>query len=487
MRLVRLGREEHVLLLTFHHLVFDGWSFGVFFAELEASYAAHLRGKAPSLTRPAAQYADFAVWQRQRLRGELLDDLLAYWRQRFSGYQGLLELPADRSRPPLPSFRGGRRRRALPGSLVAALKSLARAHAASLFMVLLAAFAALLQRLTGRDDLAVGCPISARERSELEGSIGFFVNTLALRVDLAGNPGFATLVARVAERGVGGLRPPRAAVRAAGGRAAAAALHQPPPARPGLLRAAERSHVGPAPGRHRDAAAGNGEVDGKGRSDRGGLSGGLGSHSAPRLQRRPLRRRHGRASSRALETLLEGRRRPAASALGASAPRQGVRPPDDGRMERPRGGVPARRLHPEAVRSPGRALAGGGGGGVRGRGLTYRELNRQANRLAHHLGALGVRSEAAVGLCMERSPEMVAGLLGILKAGCFYLPLDPAYPEERLAFMLEDSRARVVITERALMDRLPQGRATSSSSTATGRGSRSSRPAIPRTGRSAST
>ena len=201
-QLLRLAAEEHLLLLNVHHIVSDGWSMGVLWRELSSLYTAFVSGHAPDLPRLPIQYADYAVWQREWLQGEVLEGQLAYWKEKLADLS-TLELPTDRPRPPVPSYQGAHLTFDLPAPLTQALKELGRREGATLFMTLLAAFQVLLHRYSGQDDIAVGTPIAGRGRTELEGLIGFFVNTLVLRSDLAGNPAFTELLARVRETALG--------------------------------------------------------------------------------------------------------------------------------------------------------------------------------------------------------------------------------------------------------------------------------------------
>ena len=195
--LLRLGAGDHVLLLTMHHIVSDGWSMGVFFRELAVLYEAYATGKPSPLPELPVQYADFAQWQRQWLQGEVLAAHLTYWKQHLAGAPEVLELPTDRPRPAVQSFRGATYPFTLPPALSTALKTLSQREGVTLFMTLLAAFKTLLHRYTGQGDLVVGAPIANRTRAEIEGLIGFFVNTLVLRTDLSGNPRFGELLGRV--------------------------------------------------------------------------------------------------------------------------------------------------------------------------------------------------------------------------------------------------------------------------------------------------
>src|SRR5215211_6838524 len=200
--LLRLSEEEHVLLVTMHHVVSDGWSMGVFWRELGALYEAFLRGEPSPLEEPPVQYADYALWQRQWLSGEVLEEQLGYWKEQLADV-GALELPTDHPRPAVQTHRGARRSLTLPKSLTGALKELSRQEGTTLFMVLLGAFQALLARYSGQEDIAVGTPIAGRNQAETEDLIGFFVNTLVLRTDLSGDPTFKELLGRVREVALG--------------------------------------------------------------------------------------------------------------------------------------------------------------------------------------------------------------------------------------------------------------------------------------------
>ena len=197
--LLRLSPGDHVLLLTLHHIIFDGWSVEVFWRELAALYTALCTGQPVPLPTLPLQYADFAVWQRQWLQGEVLEAQLAYWKQQLGDTLPVLELPTDRPRPPVQTSQGARQSLMLPASLTSALKALSQKEGITLFMTLVAAFQTLLYRYTGQTDLVVGTPVAGRTRVETEGLLGFFVNTLVLRTDLSGNPRFRELLRRVRE------------------------------------------------------------------------------------------------------------------------------------------------------------------------------------------------------------------------------------------------------------------------------------------------
>ncbi|MGP8094399.1 MAG: condensation domain-containing protein, partial [Candidatus Sulfotelmatobacter sp.] len=202
-RLLRLGAADHILLLTMHHMASDGWSLGLLLRELSALYGAFVEGKPSPLPELPLQYVDFAVWQREWLQGEALEKQLGYWRKQLEGAPAALELPTDRPRPALQSYRGALMPWELPKPLLVALAELSRREGATLFMTLLAGFQILLHRYTGSDDIPVGSPIAGRNRTEIEPLIGFFVNTLVLRGDLSGNPSFRTFLGRTREAALG--------------------------------------------------------------------------------------------------------------------------------------------------------------------------------------------------------------------------------------------------------------------------------------------
>ncbi|HEU4561403.1 MAG TPA: condensation domain-containing protein, partial [Longimicrobium sp.] len=197
--LLRLDEESHVLLLSMHHIVSDGWSLGVLFGELSALYAAYREERESPLPELAVQYADYAVWQREQLRGEMLGRQLSYWRERLAGAPELVELPTDHPRPAVQTFRGRIERIELPGELLERLRALGRREGATLYMVVLSAFQVLLSKYSGSEDIVVGSPVAGRTRDEVAGLIGFFVNTLVLRTDLGGDPGFREVLRRVRE------------------------------------------------------------------------------------------------------------------------------------------------------------------------------------------------------------------------------------------------------------------------------------------------
>ena len=461
--LLRLGPAEHRLALTLHHIVSDGWSMELFGRELTRLYRVAVEptpeGKTAGLPELAVQYADYAVWQRERLQGEVLSQLLDYWTRQLAGAPPRLDLPADRPRPPLQSFRGGQEAFPLPPPAAAALRELARRSATTPFMLLVAALAALFGRLTGQRDVVLGSPIAGRNQRELEDLIGFFVNTLLLRARWEGDPSFRELLARVRhlvleahahqelpfERLVAALAPERNLAQTP----LFQVLFTLQPAAPEALEVPGGA-LDPV-GVRRDESRFDLELTAV---DRGGLTL-LWRYDSDLFDRVTVVRMAGQ-----LETLLGGllaeprRRLSELPLLGEAEAHQVLVGWNDT-------GAPAAQEDPAATlvtlftdqvaRTP-RAVALIGAGEE----LTYEELDRRAERVARRLQADGVGPEVAVGVLLERTPDLVAALLGVLKAGGFYVPLDPAYPEARVAFMLADSRARRVLTREGLRGRLPQ-------------------------------
>ncbi|HKV09943.1 MAG TPA: amino acid adenylation domain-containing protein, partial [Thermoanaerobaculia bacterium] len=439
--LLRLGAEEHRLLLTFHHAIVDGWSVDLVLRELAA----------PSpLPEPPLQYGDFAVWQRRWLAGEPLAALLAHWRGRLAGAPDVLALPTDRPRPAVRSHKGAMARLAIEAELAAALGALSRQGGATLFMTLLAAFEALLNRYTGEEDLLVGSPVAGRSRAELQGVVGLFVNTLALRGNLAGDPDFLALLGRTREtaldayahqdlpfeRLVAELAPERSLAQSA--LVQVFFLLQNDPALPAELAPGLSLRLGPETG-------GTAKFDLKLAlaETAGELAGGF-EYAVDLFDAVTVERMAGH-----FRNLLEG----IVAAPGARLSELPLLSADElgqllaGEAET---SLDAPRLVPErfaewAARTPGAPAVTGPG-----KTLTYGELDRRANRLALRLREAGVGPEAVVAIGLERSPELLVAILAAWKAGGAYLPLDPDLPEERRRALVEDSGARVLITREDL-------------------------------------
>ncbi|HEY0169967.1 MAG TPA: amino acid adenylation domain-containing protein [Pyrinomonadaceae bacterium] len=455
--LLRLGADEHMLLFTMHHIVSDGWSVGLLVREVAAVYTAYVRGQESPLPELTLQYADYAVWQREWLQGEVLEEQLAYWKRQLEPPPPGLGLPTDRPRPEVLSHRGATLNVDFPAGLTDGLKELSRREGVTLYMTLLAAFQALLHRHTGRDDIAVGSPIANRQRSEIEPLIGFFVNTLVMRTDLSGDPSFRALLGRVQEVTLG------------------AYAHQDVPFEMLVEELQPDRSLGTTPFFQVAFALQNapGEelklpgltlkrVDVQSRTARFDLSllleesaeglTGLVEYSADLFDEKTVRRllEHLQALLGAAVADPEER----LSALPLLADAEGrkliARRGDDARADS--GPFVKEMFERQVEATPGAAAL------VHGeQQFTYEELNRRANRLAHRLRRLGVGPEVVAAVMTERPIEAVLGALAVLKAGGAYLPLDPAEPRERLAFVLRDAAAGVVLTQKHLEPLLPEG------------------------------
>ncbi|HEX9939603.1 MAG TPA: amino acid adenylation domain-containing protein [Longimicrobium sp.] len=467
-RLVRIGDDDHVLLITMHHIVSDGWSMGVFTRELNTLYAAFRAGEPDPLPALPVQYADYAVWQRTWVDGEVLKPQAQYWAETLGGAPELLELPTDRPRPARQDFSGGVLRFELDSGLTAELKALGQRHGATLFMTLLAGWAATLSRLSGQDEVVVGTPTANRGREEIEGLIGFFVNTLALRVDLSGSPSVADALARVKARALGAQAnqdiPFEQVVERV--QPARSLSHTPlfqvmfiwqnAPGHElelsGLAPAGSAPR--PAPAAQPAAAA---QTTAKfdlslALAERGGRIVGAVEYAAALFDPPTVERFLGYLR-RALEAMVADESRPVdAIDVLPEAERRLVL--EEWNRTATTDDLAGACIHDlfeaQAERTPDAVAVV-----HEGDELTYAELNERANRLAHHLRGLGVGPEVRVGVCLQRGVEMVATLLGVLKAGGAYVPLDPAYPAERLAFTLHDSRVAVLLTQTSLRGLVP--------------------------------
>ncbi len=442
--LFTLGPDDHRLLLTLHHIVTDGWSLGVLVRELLALYAAGAEGRPAALPELPIQYADFAAWQRQILQGETLATKLRPWLRRLEGAPVVLELPVDHSRGS--SRAGATVPFELDGPALAALRDLARAGGATLFMAVLAGYQALLARWTGRHDLIVSVPVANRNRLETENVVGFFVNTLALRGDLGGDPGFRQVLARVREVAVEAfahedlpvellvdeLRPERlyetSLFQVALGfqqptvpeMAAAGLVLCPLPLHSQTAKFDLSLQLSELP----DRLVGFWELD------------------AARFDRATVQRLSGHLARLFAAAVADPDRPLSALPLLAPAERhQLLVEHNDAATEYPREATLPGLFAEQAARTPD-APAVEGPGGV----LTYRDLARRAAAVARRLRALGLVPDDRVGVRLQRGADQVAAFLGILQAGGAYVPLDPGYPEERLAFMAEDAGLRALLT-----------------------------------------
>ncbi|MBZ4423327.1 non-ribosomal peptide synthetase, partial [Myxococcus sp. RHSTA-1-4] len=454
--LLRLGAQEHVLVLTQHHIVSDGWSMGVVVRELAALYLAFAEGRPSPLPELPVQYADFAAWQRGWLREDVLEGQLRWWLERLAGAPHALELPTDKPRPAVQTSRGGARPVLLPVPLAEALEAFCRREGITPFMLLLAAWHLLLSRYTGQEDLLVGSVQAGRDREELEGLIGFFVNTLPLRARVSGTDTVRALLAQERESVLGAftyqsvpferlveaLKVERGLSRPPLVQATFVLQNAPVPtlSLPGLTLRAQPVEDSPVRFELELALWRTAE----------GFSGQLG-YKADLFEPETLSR-----MAEQFRVLVEGIvTRPEAPlsslSLLTEAERQQVlvewnATTTDYPRDTPIHTLFARQaaLTPEAV-----AVVFGDAR------LTYAELDLRANQLAHHLRANGVVPGARVGVCLERSLELVVALLGVLKAGGAYVPVDRTYPPERIAFLLQQAGVGVLLTQEDVADELP--------------------------------
>ncbi|MBZ5521038.1 MAG: amino acid adenylation domain-containing protein, partial [Acidobacteriia bacterium] len=454
-KLFRLSEQEHWLTVTMHHIASDYWSHLVFLRELSALYEAFTQAKASPLPELEVQYADFALWQRDWLQGERLEQQLGYWKKQLSGLPAALELHAGRPRPAMPSYRGARMWFGLSKQLSNGLAELARKEGATLYMVLLGVFQVLLSRWSGQTDIAVGSPIAGRTEQQLEPLIGFFVNTLVMRTDLSGNPSFRALLSRVREGTV------------------AAFAHQDLP----FARLVAELDLDRDLSRHPlfqvlftlqnqpvSAASWSGVAVSFVQPERTtskfdlsmtftetaeGLHGAV-DYSDDLFDPDTVQRLTSSFCELA-EAIVANPRRPMQELplLTAEQRRQLLTEWNETKAEYPHHKNLVQLFSEQAKHTPQATAVL-----CEGDSLTYRELDERSNQLAHHLRSLGVGPEVVVGVCVERSVAMIVGLLGILKAGGAYLPLDPDYPVERLAFMLDDSRAGLLLTQMVIADLL---------------------------------
>nr|ABB80392.1 nonribosomal peptide synthetase - polyketide synthase hybrid [Lysobacter lactamgenus] len=447
-RLLRLGESEHVLLITQHHIVSDGWSLGILIGELGALYNAFARGRADPLPRLQVQYPDYAAWQRRWFTPERLSDQFDYWQRSLADAPALLTLPTDRPRSATPSRAGASVPIAIDAALAAALKRLSQRNKTTLFTVLMAAWAAVLARLSGQDDVVVGTPSANRGRQEIEPLVGFFVNTLPLRIDLSGDPSVAELLQRM--RAV----------------ALSAQDHQDVPFEQIVERLNPARQLEYTPLFQVMFAWQNNKADAF------DLTGLQVEPMAPPMERikfdlelnlgkagDAIRGSLGYATDLFDAATIERQagyflRMLAAMAAADDAPVAGIdllaadeRALLEGwnRTEAP---YPADRcihqLFEQQVRRTPDAVALAS----HDRSLSYRELNAQANRLAHYLIEHGVRPDDRVAICLERSFAMVVGLLAVLKAGGAYVPIDPGYPRDRVAAILADADPAIALVDR---------------------------------------
>ncbi|MEO8429878.1 MAG: amino acid adenylation domain-containing protein [Acidobacteriota bacterium] len=447
-KLFGLDEESHVLVVTTHHIVSDGWSIDIFMKELALLYEAFRKGQPSPLPDLPIQYADYALWQKKWLRGEVLEAQLDYWRKQLAGIPALLGLPTDRPRSAVPSYRGASVSAILAPGILQGLKALARQESATLFMVLLAAFQALLSRYTGEDDIAVGSPIAGRTQQETEPLIGFFVNTLVLRGDLSGDPTFRQVVGRVRETAlqayafqdlpfeklVEELQPARTLT------------HTP------LFQVLfQLTPVSGGDSSFADLTVSNFPLGGEiakfdlslrmiARPDRLSC---VFDYKTDLFDAETIKRMMGHWQIFLSGLIAEPDRPISRVPIMDDIERQRVLSEWNATSSEFDGEKGIAEAFAEQADSAPDAPALVSGEET----ISYGDLNRRANRLAHHLRARGVEPGQAVGVCLERSAELVVALLGILKAGAFYVPLDPSYPSDRIEFMTRDASVRCVVTD----------------------------------------
>ncbi|WP_397462164.1 amino acid adenylation domain-containing protein [Rhizobium ruizarguesonis] len=447
-RLIRLADEEHVFLLTQHHIVSDGWSMGVLARELSSLYRAFEAGEDDPLPPLAIQYPDYAAWQRQWLSGERLQRQAQYWRDTLSGAPARLALPTDRPRPAQQSFAGASVPVVIDQALTRGLKRLSRQHGTTLFMTVLAAWAAVLSRLSGQDDIVIGVPTANRRRREIEDLIGFFVNTLAVRIDLSGEPSVSDLLERGRraaltaqdhqdlpfEQVVEIVQPPRA-------------LDHTPLFQVGL--AWQNNTVGSLdlPGL-RVEAAGEGLDQVKfdlelNLGEQGEVIAGTLGYATALFDRATMERQCGYLLA-LLRAMVVDADRPVRELDILPAEERSYLLEELNRTE---ADYPSDLCVHELFEAQVRRAPDAVALVFEEQSISYGALNADANRLAHHLIELGVRPDQPVAICVERSPAMVVGLLAILKAGGAYVPLDPAYPSERLRQLLDDAGPRRLLCD----------------------------------------
>ncbi len=455
--LVRLDAREHILLVTMHHIVTDGWSVGVFHQELTALYEAFSNGNPSPLPELPIQYTDYAEWQRQSSAGAAYESQLSYWKQQFKTLPPVLELPTDHPRPNAQAyreFRGAHHEIHLSKQLTSDLKQFCQKENVTLFMTLLTAYQLLLYRYTGEEDIVVGTPIAGRSRPETEGLIGLFINTLALRTSLSGNPTGHELLRRVKETALGGyanqdvpfeqlvkeLHPDRSLAHNPLFQAMFVLQSEdlPPLQLPGLN--VKHFRVGNVMANF-DLTLDIVERDGELVC--------LFETNADLFESDTVARMMGHYQNLLVSLIADSEQTIAQLPLLSRAERRQLLVEwNDTKTDYPAHSC-IHELFEQQVESTPDAVALI----AEERQVTYRELNSQANQLAHYL-LRRVGPDTRVGICIGRSPEMIVALLGILKAGCAYVPLDPEYPTTRLQFMLEDAHVSVLLTQSALLNNL---------------------------------
>jgi amino acid adenylation domain-containing protein len=451
-QLVRLSETSHVLVLAVHHIAADGWFMGIFLKEFASIYTAFSQGKPSPLPELPIQYADFAAWQRNWLQCEVLERHLKYWRQQLAHIPPLLELPTDRPRPPIQTFQGSKVSFQLSLSLTQQVKRLGQQNGATLFMTLYAAFALLLSRYCGQTDIVIGSPIANRDRAEVENLLGFFVNNLVLRIQIQQNPSFQELLAQVKkialdaydhqslpfEKLVEELQPernlsyhPLFQVMFILQNSPTQSLQIPDLSLSGIEVESNTTQL---------------DLTLEMLDLHEGLAGNF-EYNTDLFERSTIDRMVGHFQNLleaiAINPFLKVSQIPI---LSASEQQQILIDWNNTAVNYPKDICFHKLIELQVQRTP-NAIAVT----YKNQKLTYQELNQKANQLAHHLLAIGVQPEQLVGICVERSLDMLVGLLGILKAGAAYVPIDPSYPRDRIEYMLSDSQAQILITQGSLI------------------------------------
>ncbi|HLM68365.1 MAG TPA: condensation domain-containing protein, partial [Longimicrobium sp.] len=456
-RMLRLGPDDHVLVMAMHHIVTDGWSIGVMYNEICASYAAYTAGGQPEHKALPIQYADFAVWQRNTLQGAALDEQLGYWRDTLQGAPSLIDLPLDHPRPPVQTHAGGMVRLVYPPTFGETMRDVARRLEVTPFMVVLAAFYALLSRWSGQDDIVVGTPTAGRSRKETEGLVGFFINTIALRARTDGDPTFAELVERVRETSIGAYAhqdvPFERVVDEL--KVERALSHSPitqvnvilhtEPVDPIVLGDLKLALVEPEPESTQHELSFSLRDRWRGMPMEFDVE-----YNRDLFDRATVERMAAHFHSIFLAAAADPSLRLSQLPLGDEAEREEALT----RWNATDAFYPELPVHAlvsaQAGRTPDAVAVTSGSDS-----LTYAALEDRSNRLAHHLRRAGVGAESLVALSMERSADLLVGMLAVWKAGAAYVPVDPAYPADRRAYMLADSGAAVVLTDSASAEGIP--------------------------------
>lgn len=456
--LLRLAPDDHIILLTMHHIIGDNWSTGVLVQEMAVLYDAFSNGRFSPLPQLPIQYADFAHWQRNWLHGDVLQTHLTYWTEQLSGSPPVLALPTDRPRPAVQTYDGAYQAFSLSETLSAAIRRLCQQEGVTTFMALLAAFQTLLYRYTGQEDINVGSPIANRNRADIEGLIGFFVNTLVFRGDLSGEPSFRELLQRVRDAALGAyahqdlpfemivdaLQPERnlshsplfQVMFVIQNTQMQQSSYQ---SSPDLIINPVEAHSGTA---KFDLTLFMLEEDEK--------LGGAWEYNTDLFDQTTIERMMQQFEVLLASIVADPDRPISQLPLLTEGERQKLLLTwNDTVAAYPHDQCVHQLFEAQVEKSP-NAIAVQ----FEDQALTYAELNGRANQLAHYLRKLGVQAESLVGICAERSLEMVVGLLGVLKAGGAYIPLDPTYPPERLNFMLHDAEPAIVLSQQHLASNL---------------------------------